>query len=445
MINNQKGFPVNVVVPTALLLPFVLITFCFPLWGFANDITNPMVSSFKSILLMKNWQSALIQAAFYGGYFAMAFPAALFIKRFSYKSGILMGLGLYALGGLLFIPSSYMGTYAPFLISYFILTCGLSFLETSANPYILAMGPQKTATRRLNLAQAFNPLGSLIGMFTAKNFILSKLSKAGFDERMELSASSPAEFKEMMMSDLAIVRNPYVVIGIVIIIFMIIIAVTKMPKFSEDTSLHFKDSIKRLLKRRRYTNGVIAQFFYVGAQILCWTFIIQYGESIGLSKEQAQGYNIIAMVLFVSSRFIATFIMKYVSAGKLLTIFGIGAVLCTSGAIFLPGMTGLYSLVGISAFMSLMFPTIYGIALEGVGEDAKFGAAGLIMAILGGSVLPPLQALIFDLGGQGYNDITILGVSEVKFSFIIPLICLAIVTWYGFTTLTKYEIAKETN
>ncbi len=429
----------SIVVPATMLLPFVLITICFPLWGFANDITNPMVSSFKNILLMKNWQSALIQAAFYGGYFAMAFPAALFIKKYSYKSGILMGLGLYALGGLMFIPASYIAQFAPFLIAYFILTCGLSFLETSANPYIIAMGPEETSTRRLNLAQAFNPLGSLIGMFTAKNFILSKLNTADYDTRLELYKNSAEQFNEIMRSDLEIVRNPYVVIGIVILVFLVIIAFTKMPKASEDSSVHFKDSIKRLLKRKRYTTGVIAQFFYVGAQILCWTFIIQYGESLGLSKEEAQSYNIIAMVLFVSSRFIATFIMKYISAGKLLAVFGVASVICTAGAIFLPGMVGLYSLVGVSAFMSLMFPTIYGIALKGVGDDAKFGAAGLIMAILGGSILPPIQALIFDLGGPGYNDITIMGVSEVKFSFIIPLICLAIVSWYGYKTYSKYD------
>jgi len=392
---------------------------------------------------MNTVQGSLVQVAFYGGYFAMAFPAAMFIQRYSYKSGIIMGLGLYALGGLLFIPSSYMGQFAPFLLAYFILTCGLSFLETSANPYILAMGQKETATRRLNLAQAFNPIGSLVGMFVAKNYILNKLNRATYDERLDLSVTAPADFHEMMMTDLAIVRNPYVAIGIIIIVFMIIITFSKMPKFSEDTSIHIKDSIKRLLKRKGYTQGVIAQFFYVGAQILCWTFIIQYGESIGLSKTEAQGYNIFAMVFFVCSRFIATFIMKYVSAGKLLTIFGLGAMLCTLGAILLPGMIGLYSLVGVSAFMSLMFPTIYGIALEGVGEDAKYGAAGLIMAILGGSVFPPLQALIFDLGGPGYNDISILGLNEVRFSFVIPLICLGMVTLYGYKTYTKYEGLKD--
>lgn len=430
----------NIVVPASLLLPFVLITICFPLWGFANDITNPMVSSFKTILLMPNWQSALIQMAFYGGYFAMAFPAALFINKFSYKAGILMGLGLYAVGALLFIPATYLSVFTPFIVAYFVMTCGLSFLETSANPYILSMGPENTSTRRLNLAQAFNPLGSLIGMFTARNFILAKLNKTDYAQRLEMLKTDPVHLKQITTSDLAVIRNPYVAIGIVIFIFFIIVAVVKMPKpEGSENTIRIKDSLKRLIKRKRYTEGVIAQFFYVGAQILCWTFIIQYGESIGLTREQAQGYNIIAMILFVSSRFIATIIMKYIRPGKLLLLFGIGGVVATFGAIVVPGMGGLYCLVAVSAFMSLMFPTIYGIALEGVGEDAKFGAAGLIMAILGGSVLPPLQALIFDIGGPGYTDISFGGITEVKISFIIPLICLAVVAVYGYRTIVIHN------
>lgn len=436
---NSKNIK-KIVVSPEVVIPFILITICFPLWGFANDITNPMVSSFKTILLMENWQSALIQAAFYGGYFAMAFPAALFIKKYSYKSGILMGLGLYALGGFLFIPSSYLAQFEPFLISYFILTCGLSFLETSANPYILSMGTEETSTQRLNLAQAFNPVGSLIGMFTAKNFILNKLNEASYEDRLELTTTAPDKFQEIMLADLAIIRNPYVIIGLVILLFLVLIAITKMPKSVDDSHIHFKESIKRLIKRKRYTSGVIAQFFYVGAQILCWTFIIQYGESLGLTKSEAQGYNIIAMVLFVSNRFLATYLMRFVTVGKLLTFFGIGAVAATLGTITLPGMIGLYCLVAVSAFMSLMFPTIYGIALKGVGEDAKFGAAGLIMAILGGSILPPLQALIFDIGGPGYNDISIFGINEVKLSFIVPLICLAVVTHYGYKTYKVFDL-----
>lgn len=234
----------TVIVPAAMLLPFVLITICFPLWGFANDITNPMVSSFKTILLMANWQSALIQMAFYGGYFAMAFPAALFIKKYSYKAGIMMGLGLYAAGALLFIPATYLAVYAPFILAYFVMTCGLSFLETSANPYILQMGPEKTATQRLNLAQAFNPIGSLAGMFIAKEFILQKLNQANYDDRLAMLSTAPEKLQEITNDDLAIIRNPYVAIGIVILVFLLVIAFVKMPKFSEDHNIHFKQSIK---------------------------------------------------------------------------------------------------------------------------------------------------------------------------------------------------------
>ncbi len=430
------------VVSKAIIIPFILITICFPLWGFANDITNPMVSSFRTILVMDNWQSALIQMAFYGGYFAMAIPAALFIKRLSYKSGIMMGLGLYAIGAFIFIPASYIGAFSIFLIAYFILTCGLSFLETSANPYILSMGTIETSTRRLNFSQAFNPLGSLIGMFTAKEFILDQLHKEDYKTREILQSANPAQFEMLKTEDLAIIRNPYVAIGLLILIFLFIMVFVKMPKFEKDHTIHFKHSVKRLIRNKRYSQGVIAQFFYVGAQILCWTFIIQYGESMGLTKAQAQGYNIIAMVLFVFSRFIATYMMKFFKPGNLLLVFGIGGVIFTAGATLIPGMTGLYSLIGISACMSLMFPTIYGIALEGVGEDKEIGAAGLIMAILGGSVLPPLQALIIDAGGPGYNDITFMGISETRLSFIMPLICLAIVARYGFNTIRKYSLSS---
>lgn len=410
------------VVPRSLILPFSLITICFALWGFANDITNPMVASFSTILLMKNWQGALIQMAFYGGYFAMAFPAALYIKKYSYKSGILVGLGLYAAGAFLFIPASMMMSFIPFLLAYFVMTCGLSFLETSANPYILSMGAEETATRRLNFAQAFNPIGSLIGMYTAKEFILAKLNKASFEERFNMD---PELFNQIKAEDLAVVRNPYVGIGLVILVVLIVIAVMKMPKPGQDHDLHFKDSIKRLLKNKRYYEGVIAQFFYVGAQILCWTFIIHYGMHLGLTRENAQMYNIIAMVLFASSRFICTYLMKFFTPGKLLQIFATGALVLVLGVITIPGMIGIYCLVGISAFMSLMFPTIYGIALQGVGEDAKFGAAGLIMAILGGSVLPPLQGLIIDQG-------SILSFPAVRVSFVIPLICFAVVMIFGY-------------
>jgi FHS family L-fucose permease-like MFS transporter len=413
------------------IVPFILITSCFALWGFANDITNPMVKSFSKIFRMNVTQGALVQVAFYGGYFAMAFPAALFIKKFSYKSGILMGLALYAIGAFLFFPAMMTGSYYPFLLAYFILTCGLSFLETSANPYILTMGPEENATRRLNLAQSFNPVGSLVGMFVAMNFIQARLNPLSTAERANLS---DIEFEAIKQSDLSILIEPYLVIGLIVLTMFLIILLVRMPKNADkDKNSKLGAALKRIFSVPNYREGVIAQFFYVGAQIMCWTFIIQYGTRVFMAQgmeEQAaevlsQKYNIAAMIIFCTSRFIATYLMKFFSPGKMIRAFAIAAGILTLGVIFFRDIKGLYCLVGVSACMSLMFPTIYGIALRGMGEDAKFGAAGLIMAILGGSVLPPLQARIIDMGTIGTSF------PAVNASFILPLICFVVVAWYG--------------
>ena len=418
------------------LIPFILITSCFALWGFANDITNPMVKAFSKIFRMSVTDGALVQVAFYGGYFAMAFPAAMFIRKYSYKSGILMGLGLYAIGALLFFPAKMTGAYYPFLLAYFILTCGLSFLETSANPYILSMGTEETATRRLNLAQSFNPMGSLLGMYVAMNFIQAKLNPMETDERALLSGE---EFEALKQSDLNVLIGPYLVIGIVIAIMFAVIYMTKMPKNGDQSKeINFLPTLKRIFSIPRYREGVIAQFFYVGAQIMCWTFVIQYGTRIfmgeGMDERSAevlsQQYNIIAMVIFCCSRFICTFILRYLNAGMLLGILAVAACIFTCGVIFLQDIWGMYCLVAVSACMSLMFPTIYGIALEGMGDDAKFGAAGLIMAILGGSVLPPLQASIIDMG-------IVANMPAVNVSFVLPLICFIVITIYGYRSFKR--------
>lgn len=413
------------------IAPFIIITACFALWGFANDITNPMVKAFSKIFRMSVTQGALVQLAFYGGYFAMAFPAAIFIKKYSYKAGILLGLGLYAVGAFLFFPAKMTGNYYPFLAAYFILTCGLSFLETSANPYILTMGPEENATRRLNLAQSFNPLGSLMGMFVAMRFIQARLDPMSTTDRAELS---PMQFEAMKQSDLSILIAPYLTIGLVVLGMFLLILFAKMPiNADEDKTLMFGSRLKRIFSIPNYRQGVIAQFFYVGAQIMCWTFIIQYGTRIFMAQgmeEQAaevlsQRYNIVAMIIFASSRFVATYLMKFFNPGNMLRTFGIAAAIFTLGVIFLQNIWGLYSLVAVSACMSLMFPTIYGIALKGMGDDAKFGAAGLIMAILGGSILPPLQASIIDMGTIGSSF------PAVNASFVLPFISFVVVTWYG--------------
>lgn len=418
------------------IVPFILITSCFALWGFANDITNPMVKAFSKIFRMSATDGALVQVAFYGGYFAMAFPAAMFIRRYSYKAGVLVGLGLYALGALLFYPAKMTGEYYPFLAAYFILTCGLSFLETSSNPYILSMGTEETATRRLNLAQSFNPMGSLLGMFVAMNFIQAKLNPLDTAARAQLN---DAQFEAVKESDLSVLIAPYLAIGIVIFAMFMLILIKKMPHNGDKNhDINFVPTLRRIFSLPHYREGVIAQFFYVGVQIMCWTFIIQYGTPIlmaeGMTEQAAevmsQQYNIIAMVIFCCSRFICTFLLRYINTGQLLMILAIagGALVC--GVIFMHNIYGLYCLVGVSACMSLMFPTIYGIALTGLGDDAKFGAAGLIMSILGGSVLPPLQASIIDRG-------ELFGMPAVNVSFVLPFICFVVIAIYGQRTYMR--------
>lgn len=429
-MNRKKVEPILSRDGVNYLIPFILITSCFALWGFANDITNPMVKAFSKIFRMSVTDGTLVQVAFYGGYFAMAFPAAMFIRKYTYKAGVLVGLGMYALGALLFFPAKLTGNYYPFLLAYFIMTCGLSFLETSCNPYILSMGSEQTATRRLNLAQSFNPIGSLLGMYVAMNFIQNKLNPMDTVERSRLAQ---AEFEQVRDADLSVLIAPYLIIGLVIIVMLFVIRLSRMPGNGDQShSIDFVPTLKRIFSIRRYREGVIAQFFYVGAQIMCWTFIIQYGTHLfmsqGMGEQEAevlsQKFNIIAMIIFCGSRFICTFILRYLNASNLLKTLALAALVLTLGVIFLQNIAGMYCLVGVSACMSLMFPTIYGIALKGLGDDAKFGAAGLIMAILGGSVLPPVQAAIIDCK-------VLLGMPAVNVSFVLPLVCFVVIAVYG--------------
>ena len=413
------------------VLPFIVVTCCFALWGFANDITNPMVKAFSKIFRMSVTDGTLVQVAFYGGYFCMALPAAMFIRRHSFKSGIIMGLALYALGVLLFIPARSIGSFAPFLVAYFILTCGLSFLETTANPYILLMGDRESATRRLNLAQSFNPIGSLAGMFVAMNFIQARLSPLDTAQRAVLD---DAQFEALKQSDLGVLIQPYALLGVVLVLLLVVMLFTPIPAVRQSARERHEPlwpAVKRLAANKPYCNGVVAQFFYVGAQITCWTFIIQYGTRVFMAEgmgEQAaevlsQRYNIVAMVLFCLMRFVNIYLMKYIKPGRLMAFFAAVALLLLCGVVFVGGRVGMCCLVAVSPCMSLMFPTIYGIALGGMKEDTELGSAGLIMAILGGSVLPALQAMIID------SDVQVL--PAVNLSFVVPVVCFVVVLLYS--------------
>lgn len=425
-----------------LLFPFIIITSLFALWGIANDLTNPMVSAFKKVMPeLSNVQASLVQFAFYFGYFFMALPAALFIRKFSYKSGIILGLILYASGAFLFYPAAILEEYNFFLLSLWVITCGLAFLETTANPLILSLGDNETSTRRLNLAQAFNPIGSLAGMIIAQVFVISALRSDDYTSEAYNALSGP-ELQSIKENDLAIISIPYLGLGVLVLFIMTIILFTKIPNTQHEEKISLSDSFKNLFTNRNYKYGVIAQAFNVGCQIMCWTYIFQYvdnlNENLGLNLV-ATNFNITAMISFLFGRWIGTALMKRINPSKMLMYFGLGGMLCSLGAILLPGIIGLISLVGISTFMSIMFPTIYGISLKGMGEESKIGSAGLVMAIVGGALMPVAQGWILDWGGDGLDDLKIFGfIPEIRFSFILPLFCLCVVSYYGYVTIRTY-------
>jgi FHS family L-fucose permease-like MFS transporter len=435
-MNQTKKIPV---VSKELVFQFIIITILFALWGIANELTAPMVSTFKKVMPeLSNLQASFVQMAFYFGYFFMAFPAALFIRKYSYKYGIVLGLILYATGAFLFYPAAHYQSYTFFLLSLWIITCGLAFLETTSNPLILFLGNNETATQRLNLAQAFNPIGAITGLVLAQQLVIGSIKSNKYTPE-SFKALSSGELASIREHDLGIISIPYIGLGVFVLAILIIIVFTKMPKTVHEEKMSISESFKKLWANKNYKNGVVAQAFYVGAQILCWTFMYQYVDNINATyglNITATNYNIGAMLLFLTGRWIGTAMMKTVNPSKMLVYFGIGGMICASGAILLQGMPGLISLISISIFMSIMFPTIYGIALKDMGDEAKIGSSGLVMAIVGGALMPLLQASILDWGGPGFSDLKILGfIPEVNFSFILPLICLGVVTLYGYSTI----------
>lgn len=437
---NSKKIRENLIAP-GNLIPFILITSLFFLWGLANNMTDTLLAAFKRIMSMTDARTSLIQISCYGlGYFIFALPAAIYIKRFSYKSGVLLGLGLYIAGCLMFFPAKLTGNYFHFLGALWILFGGLSILETAANPYIIAMGNESTGTRRLNLAQSFNPLGSITGVVLSQIFILSELNKASAAERSAMAAEDLQKIQTMELNG---VTMTYVSIGILLMILWFVIWFVKMPRASDaGSSIDLGPTLARLLKNKNYVTGVIAQFFYVGAQIGVWSFTIRYAMTslnlerielaAGKTPEQiAAGYYIASLILFASSRFIFTYMMKFFRPSTLLSFAAVMAIISSLVVIFGSGMTGVIALVSISGFMSLMFPTIFGQAVIGLGDDTKIGGSGHIMAILGGAVITFLQGQVSDMTGS------------INYSYIVPLICFAIITYYAFYSRKAENILRS--
>ncbi|MEV6493254.1 L-fucose:H+ symporter permease [Actinoplanes sp. NPDC051633] len=403
-----------------MVVLFIALIGCFTAWGVAADLTTPMVAGFKRIFDMSTFQASLVQLAYFGAYFLLALPAAFINQRFGYKVGILTGLGLAALGAFAFYPASKIMTYEAFLVALFAIAAGCSILETSANPYVLSLGPEKTATRRLNFAQAFNPVGTNIGVLLASTLILPKLA-----DPVDIGSLSPAELHTIRAGELGAVMGPYLGLGFVLLLIAVAIASQKAPPIVEE----FPDAepgdsrtgslFAVLWRSKRYRYGVVAQFFNVAAQVCTWTYLIQYvQQALGGSLQKGGAYLQASLLVFLVSRFVMTWLIGRVRATKVLTVLAFLAVLLCAFAMVSPNLAGVIALVAVSFCLSLMFPTIYGVALEGLGPATKFGAAGLVMAIVGGAIMPLIQGKLVDS-------------TSAAISFVVPAVCFVVVGLYA--------------
>ncbi|WP_270506524.1 L-fucose:H+ symporter permease [Paraclostridium sordellii] len=433
--NKQESTPI---VPKKYIAHFIMLISCFVLWGLLNNMTDNLVPAFGRIFMLEAADASLTQVAFYGSYAVLALPAAILIKKYSYRTGVLVGLGLYIVGAMGYIPAAISQNFNLFLTSVFVLAGGLSILETTCNPYVISLGSPETSVRRLNLAQAFNPLGSLTGIIMAKYIILSNLNPATYEERV---AMSPDALSAIRSNELLWVCVPYV--GLVAIALVIWLFFKKSKDSEKDTSgeLNITHSIKKLVRIPRYAFGVVAQFFYVGVQIAVWTWTISYVmTNFGLDEAAASGYYLIAIISFIVCRWICTALMKYIDPAIMMAVFAVGGIVFSLGTIYLPTNQSVWCLVAISACMSLMFPTIYGIALKDLGEEVKVGAAGLIMAILGGAVITPIMGKMIDTGMLSSIVPSFTGAqAAVRSSFLIPAICFLVVLVYSLCFRTKKE------
>ena len=469
------------IIPRGIILPFILLASLFFAWAVPNNLTDTMLAAFKRIMSLSDTQTALIQiSAYLFGYGCFAIPGALFIKKYTYKSGVLLGLGMYALGTFLFFPAMLTSAgsvnigFGMYLFALLILFAGLSILETSTNSYVCAIGPESTATQRLNFAQSFNPFGAITGVIIAQVFILSRLSIMTAGDRAALPAGELVMIQSMELRSLT---STYVIIGIVMVCLMLAIHFTRMPGLKEDDKrLDFAGTFRRLKRNSNYVWGVIAQFFYVGAQIAVWSFIIRYvmeqmqldsviaqlgpnpatAEIIGLLRniepvaagfynfveriglptllprtaEQAGAtYYIISLCLFVIGRFVCTGLMKFIQPRQLLAGLSLLAFVLSIITIYGGGFTGIYALMGISGCMSLMFPTIYGLGIRGLGDDTKIGGAGMIMAIAGAAFLTQLQGIVSDQSGS------------IIYAYWVPAVAFLVVAWYAAVVSRKHEVA----
>lgn len=412
------------------IIPFILVTSLFFMWGVANNLNDILIKQFKKSFELSDIQSGLVQSAFYMGYFLLALPAAQIMKKHGYKTGIIIGLLLYALGAFLFYPAAEVRMYGFFLFALFVIASGLAFLETAANPYVTVLGSPETATRRLNLSQSFNALGAISGILIGKSFIFSGVEYT----TEELKSLGTEQAQAFLHAETRAVQMPYLIIGAIVVIWTLLIFFTKFPdiKEAEDEGVASTKGFKHLFANRHFTLGVIAQFFYVGSQVGIWSYMIRYSQNAipGTSELVAADYLTYALVCFMVGRFVGTALMNYIKPNQLMAAFAFVNILLVAISIFVGGLVGIWALIITSVFMSVMFPTIFALSIKGLGPDTKTGSSFVIMAIVGGAVLTPAMGLISDA-------------STIAMAFLVPLIGFTYICWYSLKGFRATAIVED--
>lgn len=421
------------IVPRQYRLPFILLVTCFALWGIVNAMAEVLVKAFNSVFPELTEMGTIMSvSSHYGAYAVLAIPASLLIKKYSYKAGVLLGLGVFFFGVLGYVPAAIFHSYGICLGSIFVYASGCSILETTCNPFVLSMGSQETAVRRLNFAQQFNPVGSLIGLLVATYVI--------FDNMVQVRPGDVLS-DEQLSQNLIWLVTPYVVLAAVVLLLWFAFVFTKTPNASapgeegdSGEARPFGASLRSLLARPRYRWGVLTQFFYVGLQTMAWVYVLHYGDKVmGYDDKTAMYFYIAAMCCFIVMRFVCTALMKKFNPASMMALMAVIGLLLCMGAVYLPGIVGLLCVVAISGCLSLMFPTIYGIALRNLGPDSKLGAAGLVMAILGGAAIPPVFAYCLENKSLSALTFGLYGGEEaaLRSSYYVLAICLVIVLAYA--------------
>ncbi len=404
----------------AVWLPLLLIVALFFMWGVANNLNDILIAQFKKVFVLTDFESGLVQSAFYFGYFTFAIPAALAMKRFGYKTAVIFGLLLYGCGALLFYPAAQAHQYSYFLAALFVIASGLAFLETSANPLIIAMGDAASAERRLNFAQSFNSLGTISGVLAGREYILSGIEPTP----AQLEAMTPAQLSAFYATEVQAVQGPYLVIAGVVLFWALLVLLTRFPPLAkgheESGAVMRLADFKALLQRRHYVFGVAAQFFYVGAQVCVWSFMIRYGQQAlpGAGEKSLATWLTWSLVLFMIGRFVATALMGFIAPARLMLGYAVVNVALCLVAILSPDLLGMVALAATSFFMSLMFPTIFALTIKGLGPLSKAGSALLIMAIIGGALLTALMGFVSDL-------------TAIHIAVVVPLVCFIVVSAFA--------------